>query len=210
MKAKKIRLVQKSNDFEYRIKAQFYSVLQTTGGNPSQLLDLLVMIVESRIWETRGISFAEFLTRPFDEGLNWSQDNLQAVLKMSHVHEKSDAATAQRMAKLRRTIEDLLSPTALQHGQNRSMAARQNNVRSSTKQYGNSRQHTLSRLKRDHPDLANKVLNGELSSNAAAIMAGIRTKKVYFDPSSVTKTANTLRKHLPPDHILELIRELSK
>ena len=43
--------------------------------------------------------------------------------------------------------------------------------------------YTVARLKRDRPDLADKVINGELSANAAAIEAGFRkrTKSIPID-----------------------------
>jgi hypothetical protein len=41
---------------------------------------------------------------------------------------------------------------------------------------GTSAAYTLKRLKRDFPDLAMKVVKGELSANAAAIQAGFRKK----------------------------------
>jgi hypothetical protein len=37
---------------------------------------------------------------------------------------------------------------------------------------GNSASYTLARLKRDYPELAERVVAGELSANAAAIEAG--------------------------------------
>ena len=38
--------------------------------------------------------------------------------------------------------------------------------------------YALKRLKRDHPELAKQVINGDLSANAAAIQAGFRTKTI--------------------------------
>jgi hypothetical protein len=46
------------------------------------------------------------------------------------------------------------------------------NVRSSN--FGNSSTYTIARLKRDNPELAERVVNGELSANKAAIQAGFR------------------------------------
>lgn len=55
---------------------------------------------------------------------------------------------------------------------------------------GTSTTYTVARLKRDRPDLAERVINGELSPNAAAIEAGIRkkTKSIPIDsPESAIK-----------------------
>jgi hypothetical protein len=49
--------------------------------------------------------------------------------------------------------------------------------------YGTSRAYVLARLKGDRPDLAQRVIDGELSANAAAIEAGIRKKQVRRCPN---------------------------
>lgn len=46
---------------------------------------------------------------------------------------------------------------------------------------GNSRAFTLSRLKKDAPELFDRVVAGELSANAAAIEAGFRKKQTPMD-----------------------------
>jgi len=61
--------------------------------------------------------------------------------------------------------------------------------------YGNSQSHTLRRLKRDHPDLAERVIAGDISAHAAAISAGFRKP-------SLTLQANN------PEHAAERIREV--
>jgi len=42
---------------------------------------------------------------------------------------------------------------------------------------GNTLSYTLDRLSRNHPELYQRVIAGELSSNAAAIKAGFRKKR---------------------------------
>jgi hypothetical protein len=42
---------------------------------------------------------------------------------------------------------------------------------------GTERAYTLARLRRDHPELAERVIAGEISANAAAIEAGFRKKR---------------------------------
>jgi hypothetical protein len=53
-----------------------------------------------------------------------------------------------------------------------------NNV-NSFRRKGNSARYTIARLKRDHQDLAARVIAGELSANAAAIKAGFRKKPLH-------------------------------
>ena len=48
-------------------------------------------------------------------------------------------------------------------------------------QGGNSREYTVRRLKRDRPDLAELVIGGALSANAAAIEAGFRRRDTPVD-----------------------------
>ena len=50
------------------------------------------------------------------------------------------------------------------------------NVINTLSSQGNSKAYTVSRLKRDRPDLFGKVVAGELSANKAAIEAGFRRK----------------------------------
>lgn len=54
------------------------------------------------------------------------------------------------------------------------------NARNSDEQYGTAT-YTLRRLKRDNPELAEKVIKGEMTAHAAAIAAGIRKQKSALD-----------------------------
>jgi hypothetical protein len=68
-----------------------------------------------------------------------------------------------------------------QHGgDRRSEKARADQAGVSSLKY-NTKAHWLARLQRDRPDLAQRVINGELSANAAAIEAGFRTKLTPFE-----------------------------
>lgn len=73
---------------------------------------------------------------------------------------------------------------------------------------GTSETYTIRRLRRDRPDLADLVEQGDLSANAAAIEAGFRprTKTVRVDdPESA---ARSLRIHMKPDARRALARLL--
>ena len=50
------------------------------------------------------------------------------------------------------------------------------NISNGLVDHGTSKAYTVSRLKRDRPDLFEKVVAGELSANKAAIEAGFRRK----------------------------------
>ena len=67
---------------------------------------------------------------------------------------------------MRRKVRDLLNPEAAGHGVNQHTAG-PDNIMSST--HGTSESYTVRRLKRDRPELAEKVIEGEMSANAAAM-----------------------------------------
>lgn len=65
-------------------------------------------------------------------------------------------------------------------------------------QQGNSRAYTLDRLKRERPDLFDKVKLGKLSANAAAIEAGFRKQATPLERilKLLPKLTSTERRHL--------------
>lgn len=70
--------------------------------------------------------------------------------------------------------------------------------------HGTSATYIVRRLKRDRPDLAQRVIEGELSARAAGIEAGFvhRTQSVRVDdPDSA---ARALRKHMSADALARL------
>jgi hypothetical protein len=76
---------------------------------------------------------------------------------------------------------------------------------------GTSAEYLTRRIVRDHPDIAERLRNGEYRSvRAAALEAGFapRTLSVRLDsPSSI---ARSLRKHMDGDHLAELIDLLNE
>jgi hypothetical protein len=76
-------------------------------------------------------------------------------------------------------------------------AEKPDNVRNS--EYGNSASHTLRRLKRDHPDLAERVIAGDISAHAAAIRAGFRKPSITLQPNNATRAAERIREVLGDD-----------
>ena len=73
---------------------------------------------------------------------------------------------------------------------------------------GTSAAHMTARLKRDNPELADKVFKGELSANAAAIQAGFRHKQIQIPADDIDRAARLLKRNFG-DRIGELIRALS-
>jgi hypothetical protein len=60
------------------------------------------------------------------------------------------------------------------------MGGRGHKAADNVRSFGNNPTYALRRLKRDRPDLAERVVAGELSANAAAIEAGFRKKSTPF------------------------------
>lgn len=63
-------------------------------------------------------------------------------------------------------------------------------------QRGNSETYTIARLRRDAPELADAVVRGELSANAAAIKAGFR-KPTWTAPADPVRLADALQRRYP-------------
>ena len=111
-------------------------------------------------------SFEAFAVHELWEGLGTTIDDLKAFCrKREDVRQLIDAAVG----------------AMPQHGEIGGGHTRPDNVRSAA--FGNNPTYALKRLKRDRPDLADKVVRGELSANAAAIKAGFRKKPVKHCPN---------------------------
>jgi hypothetical protein len=119
-------------------------------------------VIETEAWrerEHRGrvfkhTTFLDFITTKPLAGCGWSPEKVAALLK--------DEPEVLRMWR---------EVTKVGQGRRTDLVDIVNEVKPSK---GNSRAYTLDRLKRDRPDLFDKVCAGELSANAAAIEAGWR------------------------------------
>lgn len=77
-----------------------------------------------------------------------------------------------------------------------------------TQNQGTSSDYTLRRLRRDNPDLAERVLSGELSAHAAAQEAGFRKRRVAVNLDDLASAARTLCNKLSEQEVHELIDRL--
>jgi hypothetical protein len=66
------------------------------------------------------------------------------------------------------------------------------------------------RLARDAPEQLDAVRRGELSLNAAAVLAGIRPKRVPVRIDDAESAARTLRRSMPTDVLTQLARLLAE
>ena len=145
-------------------------------GSLSNFPGLLKLIITERAWERRihhgrTIELAnlrELITRAPIDG--WGQDpkKIEAVIR-----DDAEALAMFREAMKATNQHDL-------HGNNITMHSKGQRVT------GTGRAYTLSRLKRQAPELYRAVCDGEMSANAAAIKAGFRKVK---SPVDLFKTA---------------------
>lgn len=109
-----------------------------------------------REWNGRKIehkTFRAFIETPPIEGCGWPLEKVEKLIK-------DDAET---LAMWR----DAVTPPV---GTNQ----HHDNIMTQKAEQGTSKSYTVSRLKREAPELFQKVARGELSANAAAIKAGLR------------------------------------
>ena len=80
------------------------------------------------------------------------------------------------------------------------------NVDFPTEQQGTSADYTIRRLKRDAPDLAEQVIRGELTPNAAAIVAGFRKRKFQL-PGDPVAAGRYLAQRVDKEWLLAMVHE---
>lgn len=137
-------------------------------------------------------SFRSFVETDRWEGLGTTKDALVAWVKVA------DPGLAKRVeAEWKREI-----PSANVNGGSRK-ANQPRDTRLMTPAAGSdTSERVLSRLKRDDPDLAEKVVNGEITANAAAVRKGWRKPRIVL--TSPEAVARQLREHMEADAIREL------
>ena len=137
-------------------------------------------------------TFQSFVTADRWDGLGTSRDALVAWVR------EQDPAVADLVE---RAWRDEV-PAAQDYGTNRHSTPRESGTHSSGRRDADS---ILARLKRDDPETAQKVINGELTANAAARSKGWRKPRILLtSPHSIV---SGLRKHLTDDEIAQ-IKEL--
>jgi hypothetical protein len=167
----------------------------------SLFADFMLSVLRNRLWESgwyvpsRGnekltaLSLSAFIEGGAPEGLQSSLPWVAATLKTAAQLGKEAADEAYRLfndqmrVEHGKTAEELLDVAVMKaqeplpepkQGERNDLKGLGSNRTKLDK--GTTREYTLARLKRDHPELAERVVNGDLSANAAAIEAGFRKK----------------------------------
>jgi len=201
---------------EENIRQLVRVTLNASGGDPSHLLELLADVIEMNVWQNSGMTFSRFVNTPYDKGgLGWSIKDLKAVLSLTHRYEApnpvnrtiSDRLNAMR-TEVNRLLADDIEPTNPHGGDRRS---NQIDVSSRSGQGGNSRAYIISRLKRDRPDLAEKVINNEMKTSEAKRLAGYPVDdRIKIPIDNPQRAAEMIIDKMPHAAIAELLAILKE
>jgi 2-oxo-4-hydroxy-4-carboxy--5-ureidoimidazoline (OHCU) decarboxylase len=172
------------------------SLQQAIGHGGDQVFDVaprvLRRVLEDRAWADRKDkdgepfgSFEAFATHILWQGLESSISDL-----LLYCRKHPEVAEL-----IRREVG-----AAAEHGTNQHTAGGVNNVNSKG---GNNPAYALRRLKRDHPELAEKVVAGKLSAHAAAIEAGFRKRMLAVPADDPHAAITALFRHFGVDRVVE-------
>ena len=197
---------------EYLDWRKLRNELETSGGDPYGVIVRLDAVLEHRIWEQladkKGNAFSSFsqFVRDPDKGLGMATDELLKLVDVQGETERraivsKDVERVELFTRVRglvrRAIKDDLPETG-RHGGDRSKKGNHSCTPNM------NADGMLARLKRDRPDLAQRVIGGELSATKAAQIAGFRTPVVRLGkPATV---AAKLRDHYSREDLAELAR----
>jgi hypothetical protein len=191
-----------------RLRQRLYVEARQEGVNPTQMLELLEMVTQERIWEELGISLLELIEAPYPKGIGLTRDDLLTIIKLHHKYERDDLEILAHMANMREVVIRELNPELLSAGplskEEKDKGYNVTFMPTEDNERGNNAEYTLRRLRRDNPELAEKVIKGELSANKAAIKAGFRkpTVTVPIDP---TRAAQTLIRNFHKEQLEEML-----
>lgn len=193
--------------------------LHRDGASPAGALELLAALIEDSTWErladAKGRSFKgrfrDFVEARSPYGLGYDPDQLPKVLALRHPHE-SVPSIAYRMAAMREQVKTLLlaeipvalpweRPTAESYKDRGTNYTPQSN-------HTDTASHVVARLKRDDPELAEKVVRGDITPHAAAREKGWRRPRIVL--SSPERIADSLRRYMPREALLRLAELLTR
>lgn len=177
---------------------------QTMGEGGEKAFDIVPVIlkrvIERRLWAERcdrnGKPFANFeafVTHILWQGLESSIDDLRIFCR--------------KHPDVLKLVNGEVQPVAA-HGGDRTSAAKQGDNITLKQSRGTNPTYALKRLKRDRPDLAARVVAGELTPNAAAIEAGFR-KRAFSVPDDPEAAADALVRRFGKGGIASLIAALN-
>jgi len=173
-----------------RLKQLLYQSIHSHGLNPENTFLLLATLLDREFSgddeNEAATRFVEFVSNPHPKGLGINPPRQLEVIVQDLKHPQehppyNDGKIIKRMNAMRRRVGVLLrrsEPAIAMHGVNQHSGG--SNATSSPLSDERGSNYALKRLKRDHPELAEKVIAGDLSANAAAIEAGFRHKPTPY------------------------------
>ncbi len=137
--------------------------------------DLIKAVIREKSWTRRKIrtgelielsSLRELITKPPLEGYGEKIEDVERMISND----------PEALADFREAVKEQTHDRGNQH-----TGGKRNNVTLAKPATGNGKAYTLSRLKRETPELFAAVVRGEMSANAAAIKAGWRKVKTPLE-----------------------------
>jgi hypothetical protein len=186
-----------------------HSMKQSQGMQPRGAIEFIASIAEGEKWrdlyDEHGKpiqSFTQFLEAPYPNGCGLQVEHVRKLIQVPVLGEDVSAEARQKWNARRAVIRDAMTPALNKHGVKGKSG--------DSPLTSNTAAHALARLKRDAPDLAEKVIHGDVSANAAAVEAGFRNKRVSVRVHNAQSAANTLLKHMPDDVLVDLVNILAE
>lgn len=183
-----------------------------TGGDPSFLFEILESIIQDKAWLTlkddKGNpvgSLERLIQAPPPVGCGMSTERLRLLLNLEHRHERKSQEWRDRMKALRKRLEELLPAFGKQGGDRSNLIYK---VAETT--YGTSRSGRIRHLKKRAPDIAQKVIAGDLSAAAGVRALRVRDGKPEYRRHAINmveaqSACDALVKYMPEDVLLDLI-----
>ncbi len=170
-------------------------VARAASGSANELVPALARIIETGAWREfvhpmRGLTVYEHFTDYCREFLELEAVAVEALC--------STASTRVAADEVRRLIREDTGPAN---------DPRENRVSNANPQKKQDAAAMLARLKRDDPALADQVVAGDISPNAAAIKAGIRKPRAQFRTDDVGLAVAALLKHFTAEQIVSAVNQ---
>lgn len=170
----------------------------------SALPGLVSRLIEEDAWRefaapgasqpVRHETFSSFIRSEPPRGLGGRESQLLALCG------KDEALAGKVRSLLRAEVPAVAAPGEFGRGRDRACGT-------NSKVQPDRIEHIIGRLKRDNPELAERVVAGDISPNAAALQMGWRHPRIVV--SSPESVAEGLRRHMSPEDRARLVELLS-
>lgn len=165
------------------------------GASPKSFALLLTKVLDERAWEKEGFAtFRAFMKEREPVGLGMTEAQLLDAARLAGIE-----PVARRL---------LLEEVSASAGHGEIGGGHSENVTRSLVGKPDTAGKVVARLKRDDPELAEKVVRGEITPNAAAREKGWRKPRIIL--STPERVADSIRKYMPLEARRRLAELLTK